>query len=204
MTLRNKDGSIYKLQGPNPMMKNQDLWPGFVAHNMEWSEEKIFDQNKKNEQKPQEKKETIIDELEKTKTQEQEIANQEEILEIETKIDPIIKIKEKIKSSNEKSEIRKTYIHILPALNKEKIDDLYGDVYNTIQYGESTSLEGVILKQSDLYFEIWTDVPNITIGSILYPKANIKRWWKIQEIHPKASGWILCCSPSDYQPSFKN
>lgn len=200
MTLKNKDGSEYKLQGPNPMMKNQDLWAGFVVHNMEWSEEKIFDKNTKYQEKPQEKKETIIDELQKTKDQEQKAPVQEKTLETESKIE----IKENIKPLNQKSEIRKTYIHILPALKKEKVDDLYGDVYNTVQYGEPTSLEGVILKQSDLYFEIWTDVPNITIHSILYPKANIKRWWKIQEILPKSSGWILCCHPSDYQPSFNN
>ena len=38
--LKNKDGTPYKLSGPNPMMKNQEVWGNFIVHNMEWEEEK--------------------------------------------------------------------------------------------------------------------------------------------------------------------
>lgn len=34
MTLYNRDGSIFRLRGPNPMMKGQETWDGFQVHNM--------------------------------------------------------------------------------------------------------------------------------------------------------------------------
>ena len=36
MALKNKDGSLYTLQKPNPVMKQQSLWNNekFILHNM--------------------------------------------------------------------------------------------------------------------------------------------------------------------------
>ena len=38
MAIKNKDGSDYKLNGPNPHMKNQLLWDHFELHNMNFEE----------------------------------------------------------------------------------------------------------------------------------------------------------------------
>jgi hypothetical protein len=72
-----------------------------------------------------------------------------------------------------------------------------------IRYGDPVSFEGVMLQQEDFFIKVWTDVENINIGSILYPKTNFKRWWRVQEKTIKGTGWILIAMPSDYQPSFK-
>ena len=34
MAIKNKDGSVYKLKSPNPIMKSQDVWNNFTLHNM--------------------------------------------------------------------------------------------------------------------------------------------------------------------------
>lgn len=37
--IKNKDGTIYKLKGPNPLMKEQDQWNKFKIHNFNWEPE---------------------------------------------------------------------------------------------------------------------------------------------------------------------
>ena len=46
MVIKNKDGTPYTLRGPNPLMKEQDLWAEFQLHNMEFSEQVITNNNK--------------------------------------------------------------------------------------------------------------------------------------------------------------
>ena len=48
MALKNKDGTPYSLQKPNPVMKNQSLWKGekFILHNMKWQTETQEDNTK--------------------------------------------------------------------------------------------------------------------------------------------------------------
>ena len=43
MSIKKKDGTVFKLQGPNPMMGNQDLWNEnqYILHNFTSDEEKI-------------------------------------------------------------------------------------------------------------------------------------------------------------------
>ena len=38
MAIKNKDGTDYRLKGPNPHMKNQLLWDHFELHNMNFEE----------------------------------------------------------------------------------------------------------------------------------------------------------------------
>lgn len=206
MALYNSDGTIYKLSGPNPVMKSQELWNGFELHNMSWQEEKAEDVNKV---KPMETdfnvKNLFLSELEQTKPEIKVVETRpepkEESQEIERKVVVIADKKDISESSDSLDSIEKVFIHCLPAKLRERKDSLYGDSYNTIQYGKPTSFEGVVLKQEDLFVEIWTDV-EISIGSILYPKENYKRWWRVQEKESKVKGWLLVATPSDYQPSF--
>ena len=37
--IKNKDGSTFKLRGPNPLMKEQDQWEKFITHNFGWKPE---------------------------------------------------------------------------------------------------------------------------------------------------------------------
>jgi hypothetical protein len=202
MTLRNKDGTIYKLAGPNPAMKNQNLWSEgeFKVHNMQWEGEKAEDTNQVTPMSSDfDVRDTFLSALDKAKV---------DIKVVEPKPDspierkPLVQPDLQREAENTSNGIEKVFIHCLPAYLRERRDALYGDSYKTIQYGKPTSFEGVILQQSDLAIEIWTDTDRITIGSVLYPKTNFKRWWRVQDKTQKGGGWVLTAMPSDHQPSF--
>ena len=207
MALRNKDGTVYKLTSPNPVMKSQELWNEFQVHNMKWEGEKSEDTTLVNPLLSDfDVQDSFLEALDKAKVTKPEIKVVETPVEqpqstekIERK--PIVHADAK-QEENNNSEIEKVYIHVLPAFLRERKDTLYGDSYKTIQYGKPTSFEGIILKQEDLFIEVWTDSDKIAIGSILFPKTNFKRWWRVQEKNEKAGGWVLTAMPSDYQPSF--
>lgn len=202
MTLYNKDGSVYKLSGPNPAMKEQKLWGDFVTHNMEWKPETSEDNTVVT---PLESdffvKESFLDAL---------AAAKEDIKVTEIKTPEVQKPEFRTPVVRHDSEsdvadpeqIQKTFIHCLPAQIRERKDSLYGEVYKTVKYGSPISFEAVIVAQTDFTLDVWTDTDKISRGSILYPKTGYKRWWRVQEKVQKESGWLLKSIPSDYQPSF--
>ena len=222
MALYNKDGTLYRLQGPNPIMKTQVMWTNFVLHNMKWDSEKSEDLNPIVPSPPPIKvSESFISELEvvqpeikvvesasdlppvESKSQEiKVIENKPETPSIEIAPKPPVQKTESTKVARQDDDIEKTFIHVLPATIKNKKDHLYGDSYQTIQYLKPTSFEGVILEHDDIFFKVWTDTNQFQEGSVLYPKMQIKRWWRVQEVISQAGGYILICMPSDYQPSF--
>lgn len=196
MTLYNKDGTVYKLNGPNPLMKAQDFWEDFSTHNMNWKPE-IHKDDKKNEIK--ENKKTIPDYPENSFIKELELSKEEELPTQEPKIE----VKSKNCSvDNENLHIEKTFIYCLPSFFREKKDALYDDISVRIQYKEKTSFEAVIIKQNDMKIEMWSEVL-FNEGSILYPKNGDKRWWKLQNSYPKLGGYIIQAVPSQEQPHFE-
>lgn len=176
MALKNKDGTIFKLRSPNPIMKNQEIWEDFQIHNMNWNQEIVPDLNYEPIIPVKSLKKSFLEELEEAKPAPEK-----------PKI-PEIKV-------------NKLFIHCLPAILKEKTDEVYGDKYKVLEYLSPFSFEGVIVNQQDLFISIWTTA-EIQESSILYPKNNQKRWWKVQEKIEKTGGWLLNCIPSDYQPYF--
>lgn len=217
MALKNKDGSFYKLAGPNPIMKDQQLWAdgNYELHNMNWDVETQKAKSESNYNVKVPIKDSFLQELEKTKIEEKisdnsiveeklpikvyEIEKKEEIIERKSIVKPDLKKQEE----ENDSELEKTFIHCLPATIRTTKDDLYGDVYQTIKYGQPTSFEAIILDQQDFTMTVWTDTDKISIGSVLYPKCNFKRWWRVKAKEKKANGWIIVSIPSDYQPSFE-
>lgn len=200
MALKNKDGSTYKLQKPNPTMKEQSLWANekFILHNMKWTAEIAED---KTEVTPIQSdlvvQDNFVDELKETK---QEEKNEEPVFERKVITAPD---NQRIEEET-KPEIQKIFVHCLPAILRTKTDDLYGETYQTIQYEKPTSFEAVLLNENDLIYEIWTDTNTINLGSVLFPKTGNKRWWRVKNKDQKANGWIISCILSDYQPSFEN
>lgn len=187
MPLKNKDGSLYRLRAPNPIMKNQDLWGDkFVIHNMNWKKEIAKDLNDKLQVATVIKKKTFLEELTDTKP---------EIKEVKKEIKP------EPPKKTISQEIPKDFIYCLPVIINKKEANFYGDQYQTIEYGKPFSFEGVIISKLDLTLSLWTTA-EISEGSILFPKNNEKRWWKVQEKVEKTGGWILTSIPSDYQPYF--
>lgn len=213
MTLRNKDGTIYKLAGPNPVMKTQNLWGDFKVHNMQWESEKAADGTQVQPIASDfDVRDSFMSALDKAKADIKVVETRQEdmpiaptppptVVERKAVVQPDPVLQEELHGTSDPG-IEKTFIHVLPAYMRERKDSLYGDVYKTIQYGKPTSFEGVILEQGDLAIQIWTDTDKFGPGSILYPKAGFKRWWRIQEKEAKGGGWVLLATPSDHQPSF--
>lgn len=215
MTLYNKDGSIYKLSAPNPVMKDQEIWSEFVVHNMKWNPE--FQEDGSTTVLPVEsdfeinRNSSFLDELDiaKKEVESSEKAEKEAVKMASDIEEPVLPIKKEPKkeahnfsSSSSTIDIKKTFTYCLPAVIREKQDSLYGDVYKTIQYESPTSFESVIISQNDMFLELWSET-FFREGSILYPKNGDKRWWKIQSFEPKLGGWLMRAAPSQDQPSFE-
>lgn len=204
MTLYNKDGTVYKLDGPNPIMKTQDFWEEFSVHNMKWKTEVHKDKGGQNvsyapKKEPKTQSEVFLDELESSKNVNLDTSTVNEKKKEEEKKEP-----SHISASTQSAEagIEKTFVHCLPASIKEKKDSLYGDVSLRISYGNKTSFEAVILNQGDMTIEMWSEA-FFEKGSILYPRNGDKRWWKVQEVYPKLGGYVIRSVPSQDQPYFE-
>ncbi|RTK93582.1 MAG: hypothetical protein EKK64_09855 [Neisseriaceae bacterium] len=222
MTLYNKDGSVYKLSSPNRLMRTQTLWEkDHIFYNLDWLgkfEQILFEINKKLKKIEAEEQGFLYQEVEAKEEIEEnsieEVQIEEEILvKEEPSLEEIFFSKEEPKKETiveEKpksvpklsSELDKTFVFCLPAFYEDRKDDLYGDTYKSLKYGNAFSMEAVIISQNDLCLEIWTNVESIEKGSVLYPKTGFKRWWKVQQKKPKAQGWVLTMIPSDFHPSF--
>lgn len=209
MTLYNKDGSVFKLSGPNPVMKDQEIWGDFLTHNLQWKPEISEDKTvMKSHESDFYVKESFLDALEAAKEAAKEAVKED--IKVTESSQTIVKeelrtpvVRHDSENDVVKEEIEKTFIHCLPAIIRERKDALYGEFYKTIQYGSPFSFEAVVVSHTDFTYEIWTDTDKVGKGSILYPKTGYKRWWRVQEKNQKGSGWLLTSIPSDYQPSFE-
>ena len=187
MTLKNKDGTVYRIDGPNPFMKKQELWSDCIKHNLEWKDEIVFDFLKQKLNMPvQESAESFLEEIEQKSQEKQEIT-------------PVVE--NSTIPKKEKREFDSIESFCLPVDIIENKDDLYGEVKQKVIYGEVFTIEIVVLEQADLTFRFWT-THKINKGSILYPKNKDKRWWKISEVSDAPKGFMYLGLPSPFTPSF--
>jgi hypothetical protein len=178
MVIKNKDGTDYKLSGPNPLMKEQNIENvPFLVHN--FGQEEIVEKDKNIDipvvLKPKEPVREIIQENPK----------------IEPKIEPV----------KPKISINYTQFACAPVVMRKRKDDLYGETYSTVEYLDPIMFNGVVLDQSDFEFKFWAE-QELTIGSILFPKTQEKRWWKIKAIQAEQKGWTYLCEISTQQLGF--
>lgn len=213
MVIKNKDGSEYKLRGPNPIMKTQNLWEHFEIHNMDFQE--VIDHFKKNHNKTtilNFNKDEIVIEDKNIKTEELNTNNENKEIDlnqnntfVENKEQELPDTKSDKKTSNQENnpEVDKVIIHCLPANITVKHDNLYGDVKKLIKYGEKFTFDAVLLESEDFQIAFWTNL-KLTNESIIYPKNSDKRWWKIKNSEPKFNGFVYYGSPSNTTPNFED
>jgi hypothetical protein len=190
MAIKNKDGTVFKISGPNPLMEEQTLWKGFTKHNFEWTEE-IDKENKSKAFEIKQNKEEVVFEEKK--------AEEKKIVVEETKK---IVIEEPKKEEKKISDHKTIKCFCLPAIVIEKKDDLYEETYQKIEYHDKFIFETVIIEKQDIYIKFWT-MEKITKNSIIYPKNKDKRWWKVSEESEAPMGFIYMAIISDYTPSFE-
>lgn len=186
--IKNKNGTVYRIEGPNPFMNNQELWKDCIKHNFEWKDEIVFDFLKQKLNLPiQQSAESFLEEMEQhPEKMPQELPP------------PVVK---KSPPKKEKKEFDSIQSFCLPANTVENKDDLYGEIKQKVTYGEVFTIEIVVLSQTDLMFRFWT-THEINKRSILYPKNKDKRWWKISEVSDAPKGFIYTGLPSSFTPSF--
>jgi hypothetical protein len=182
MTIRDRDGNIYKLKGPNPIMNTQNSWDHnkIIVHNMQFpliihrDQKQLINENIAIEEcHPAE---FVLPKLDTNRTQ----------------------------KLNNLLEERKIKLLCLPAKKQDFSDALYGTTYSRTQFGEKTSITGVAISSNDLMFVFWTEYV-IEVKSIVYPtQTEMKRWWQVDKCELQAGGFLVSCSPSTISPDFSD
>jgi hypothetical protein len=176
--IKNQDGTVFRLNGPNPMMKTQSLRiKEPIIYNF-FYEEFVSNENYQN--------------LNDIQPEEIKVERKE------THVDPSVIVKY-IKTHPDTPH---TLFHCLPATIEESVDYLYNEVRKSITYNEKFTFEGFIMESGDVSLSVWTKVPIEKIGKESIIFSN-KRWWKVKDIESKAKGMIINCDPSEFTPSFE-
>lgn len=187
MTIKNKDGTAFKLAGPNPLVLNQSFWGGSIRfHNFEW--QSIITKENTGEEEEEVITHNFIDLKDITPE------------EIKVPIKETIPPPKKKKVQDPTAGIERVFIHCLPAVVSKTYDALYDETREIVGYGQQFSFEGIIASSSDLALQIWTNL-KIDPRSILFISRE-RRWWRVDKSEPKAEGSLLTCVPSETHPSF--
>jgi hypothetical protein len=217
MTLIKKDGTVYVLEGPNPLVKTQQEFDSnnMIFHNFSWDDITM-------------KISRATATVKKPKAEPPKEEHRPE---------PIIppkepEIEEKVISDSKSEEDERTFdlpyikykvlSYCLPAKIERKTDDLYGDSWTRVKYGNKIVFPSIMLESNDFSIEFWTSDPNsqITEKSIIYPFAyevhnsstdsydkvpyDEYRWWKVDHKEQKEGGWLFRAIPSETQPDFSS
>jgi hypothetical protein len=99
-------------------------------------------------------------------------------------------------------------VHCHPAVVREKVDSFYGESRKTIQYGEKTKFEAIILDHNDLEISLFAKT-EISKGSVIYPstykdgeKLDLFRWWRVTRSKAVKDGFVLYAEITNYQADF--
>ena len=230
MAIKNKDGSVYRLNGPNPMMTNQVLWKDFKRHNLKYSVEQIVpaSKRKRNEGQnrieklnigenasykapPVKKDEFFVDE----KGSKKEIVK-EKIVPRVPEIPVEIKHAEEVELISgpppveDENEPKQVLIdddvvlvkaYILPCTTKTVYDKLYDEKIVKVSYGDKTETKVAPLSYENNSANFWHPT-KFSEGTIIYPSNNQKMWWQVEISVPYKNGFIMKCIPSDKNPRF--
>jgi hypothetical protein len=218
MAIFNKDGKVYVLEGPNPLVDKQVKWEQsqLIFHNFNWDEVTMKGQHTKKPPKPQpERPESPLPApipVPIARDEPKEIVQEDTSSPAEPKRDfDLPHIKHKVLS------------YCLPAKVERKTDKLYGESWMKVSYGKKIVFPSVMTDVSDFAIEFWTSDPNeqITEKSIIYPFSyeihnsstgsydrvpyDEYRWWKVSEKKKiDEGGWLFRAVPSDSQPDFSD
>lgn len=206
MAIKNKDGSIYTLRGPNPIFEKQDTWnkDKITLLNMRWDGIVIEDFNKnKKPGKPLDGFNLSTDlDLEIADIPTEEPAPN--LIKIPVK-EVIVEAKPEPKKVDNKTatllDQNKTMFHCLPIKKVEHKDELYDHKSYRMQFGQKHTFAGIIIEETDLQIMFWTD-HELTEQSIVYPYNKSIRCWRIDNYETKSGGYVYLGYPSDISPDW--
>jgi hypothetical protein len=197
--IKNKDGTVFKLQGPNPLVKEQEWIPEeqFDLVNFNWKE-MVFSDAIPKQSSPQS---VVPKAVEITVEESREVT-----------VPPPLPTPPPAASTNATGikEENIVIMHCLPAVVSTNKDELYDESYSRTVYGNKFTLDSVVLERSDLAIIFWTKI-KLDPNSIVYPsvyKSGIKfgeyRWWKVIRTEEKSGGFLTEAIFSDIHPEFSS
>lgn len=213
MAIFNKDGKVYVLEGPNPLVEKQVKWEPsqMVFHNFKWDEVTMKGQQVKKPVRPPEPPPLEVTPVPMVRNDPEEIKEEAPTPGEPRRDFDLPHIKHKVLS------------YCLPAKVERKTDKLYGESWMKVSYGKKIVFPSVMTDVTDFRIEFWTSDPNeqITEKSIIYPFVyevynaetgsydrvpyDEYRWWKVSEKEKiSEGGWLFRAVPSDTQPDFSD
>lgn len=211
MVIMSKDGSVYVIKSPNPLVKEQEKWDSskLVFHNFTWDEIRANAAPRMKRQEPRKIPDPPKPPLEPTTpAPKREEPRHEASIQSDEKTFDLPHIKYKVIS------------HCLPAIVQKNKDSLYGESWERLTYGIKMVFPLIVVESNDFSFNFWTSDPNeqITERSIIYPFSyevyneetgshdrvpyDEYRWWKVSSKERKEGGWLFKSAPSETQPDF--
>jgi hypothetical protein len=184
MVIKNKDGSVFRLRGPNKIMRDQQLWN---------DKEKVYVHNITGDEIQMEVEERVIKPISDMK-----IIDTPEIKVIEKPTKPDIKTQSILDKLNE----AKRPAYCLPAIEESFIDPLYNETKKNYKFGEKFVFELITKEQTGFNYEFWTDVDNLPLGSVIMVRGE-RQWWRVISIQEIKPGKLVQCCPSSFTPSFE-
>lgn len=225
MTIKNKDGTIYKLRGPNPLLEKQSEWDKNATKliNLGSKRSEIVE----DERNPvEEQKKNVINIREELKLQDNpKVIRAKEFIEeitaapekIETPVvqtipqmpPPSTKVLDTIEINVDPKLARILKEHgveffCAPVVGvKKHVDSLYGTSYETMTYGDQFLFDAVLIDESDLQIQFWCIRP-IAKNSVVLRKVaeGGERWWRVNSVEEKTGGYLVLCVISDSNPDF--
>lgn len=224
MAIKDRDGNVYKLRGPNPLVKDMSDWNKDAVKliNHYGSKEEVV-QDSRNPIKAA--KENIVDisnELQLYQGPEKskpvpaaqfieeiaepvtETTNTVESIPVQTTSEPdsvTIHVDEKIGKILKE---RGTEFYCAPVIGQKVWkDELYGTSYTTNKYGTKFIFDGIIIGQSDLEIQFWC-MRDLCKDSIILRKNQQggERWWRVSQTESKSGGLLCKAIISDLNPDF--
>jgi len=191
MAIKNKDGSTYSFSKPPQAMEQQTFWDKtekIIFHNK--FGEKVFREDIQPPlvAEPPQREVKIVDFKEVAKQVEDEIK--------------IVQALEESKSKPLHEDIVEVWC--LPCLEyAENVDELYGESYANVKYGEKFTFRARLLRIEDLHVEFVTETSvKLQPESVIYPKMKNRRWWKIKDMKEVKGYHVYLGMISDFQPAF--
>jgi len=208
MVIKNKDGTNYKLKGPNPVASKQNHWDdNFEMHNMEWEEVELPDADDV-------KKFNSDFEVKDVFSEPIEVAIPEE----RPTVAETPEIVDKLKVNRKEKAKNIVDVWVLPAQIEHNPEAERGKQY-TIKYFDKKLVESIIVHNDTFHMVFWTNVDFCKCGSIIYLWRNSEgdvlresSWWKVDKVLDetederlkKSGGFIHVCVPSEYTPDFSD
>lgn len=204
MAIKDKDGTPYRLRGPNPLMNHQQDWDKSKIRyiNMGHWKSEVVDGGKENvitipKAKPEPKAMPVTA---RQFLEELRAEPEPEPVPEPTK-EPEVPVDDELQRLFQTKGIK---YFCAPAIGmKTHMDSLYGDAYQTVQYGDKHLFDALVIDQTDLELTFWCIRP-ITENSIVFRKIREggERWWRVRSVEEKTGGYLASAIPSDVSPDF--